>query len=398
VVVGREPETVKRTEFVRLMREEGLSHWAAGRAVEIHRATAHKWHRQYRVRARRDLWRQHSVMAVPQKQSRFLDEDERIYIADRHLLGVPDAQIARELGRAASTIGDELKRGRDPRSGSYNPFRAQKLADGNRLRPGRGRIVNDAQLRAWVVGKLNLNWSPELIAHELRIEFPQRPDWHVCPETIYQAVYRPELGGLHREAKTKALRTGRRPRKTRNRQERRGRIPNMTPISQRPASAGNRSQEGHWEGDLIIGEFSRSAIGTLVERVSRFTILLHLGVGKHSAQVVTAAVIEAMQGLPSHLRRSLTWDQGNELTNHAEISEALSMPVFFCEPASPWQRPTNENTNGLLRDYFPKSTDLRVHDAARLTQVAAELNDRPRKWLGWQRPGHLFEDLRAKQD
>jgi len=179
-------------------------------------------------------------------------------------------------------------------------------------------------------------------------------------------------------------------------QERRRRIPDMTPISARPAGAADRSEEGHWEGDLIIGEFSRSAIGTLVERVSRAVILLHLTEGKHTAAVVTAAVIEAMKDLPPHLRRSLTWDQGIEMTQHAQIAEKLQMPVFFCEAASPWQRPTNENTNRLLRDYFPKSTDLRIHDAARLAAVAAELNDRPRKWQGWQRPAHLLQALKDK--
>jgi len=147
------------------------------------------------------------------------------------------------------------------------------------------------------------------------------------------------------------------------------------------------------EGDLIIGELTRSAIGTLVERSSRFTILLHLPAGRHTAEAVRDAIVEAMTAVPVHLRRSLTWDQGKEMAMHADIAQALAMPVFFCEKSSPWQRPSNENTNGLLRDYFPKGSDLRVHGAARLAEVAAELNDRPRKTLGWTTPARLLEQF-----
>ena len=161
-------------------------------------------------------------------------------------------------------------------------------------------------------------------------------------------------------------------------------------IDQRPAEADDRSVPGHWEGDLIIGKDSGSAIGTVVERTSLFTILLHLPDGRHTAQSVRDALVAAMSDVPAHLRRSLTWDQGSEMAMHADVAKALGMPVFFCEKASPWQRPTNENTNGVLRDYFPKGTDLRVHDADRLVQVGAEVNDRPRKTRGWARPSAMF--------
>jgi IS30 family transposase len=160
----------------------------------------------------------------------------------------------------------------------------------------------------------------------------------------------------------------------------------MTMIDQRPDEAGDRAVPGHWEGDLITGASNRSAIGTVVERASRFTILLHLPGGRHTADAVRIALVEAFSGLPPHLRRSLTWDQGKEMAHHVEISRALDMPVFFCQKASPWQRPTNENTNGLLRQYFPKGSDLRIHDADRLAAVAVELNTRPRKTLGWDTP------------
>jgi transposase, IS30 family len=165
----------------------------------------------------------------------------------------------------------------------------------------------------------------------------------------------------------------------------------MTMIDKRPAEADDRKTPGHWEGDLIIGEHTRSAIGTLVERSSRFTILLHLPAGRHTAEAVRDAIVEAMSAVPAQLRRSLTWDQGREMAMHVDIARILGMPVFFCDKASPWQRPSNENTNGLLRDYFPKGTDLRGHDADRLAEVAAEVNDRPRKTLDWATPARLLE-------
>ena len=245
-------------------------------------------------------------------------------------------------------------------------------------------------LRRFVAERLKQRWSPEQICHALREEFADRPEWHLVPETIYQAVYRPELGGLHREM-PKALRTGRRRRKPHRRPDARRptKLVDMTMIDQRPAEADDRSVAGHWEGDLITGTQNRSAIGTLVERCSRFTVLLHLP-GRHTAEAVRDAIIAAFAQLPPERRRSLTWDQGSELALHAEIADALGMPVFFCEKASPWQRPSNENTNGLLRQYFPKGSDLRVHDADRLATVAAELNARPRKTLSWGTPARLF--------
>jgi IS30 family transposase len=242
-------------------------------------------------------------------------------------------------------------------------------------------------LRQFVQQRLDQRWSPEQISHALRCEFPDEPQRQVVHETIYQAIYRPELGGLRRDL-PRVLRSGRRRRKPRRRPDARrpGALVDMTMIDQRPAEAANRIVPGHWEGDLITGAANRSAIGTLVERTSRYVILLHLPDGRHTADAVRDALVPAMAQLPAQLRRSLTWDQGKEMAHHGEITLALGMPVFFCDKASPWQRPSNENTNGLLRQYFPKGTDLRVHGPDQLAAVAAELNDRPRKTLGWNTP------------
>jgi IS30 family transposase len=324
--------------------------------------------------------------------ARFLSEDERVRIADLRRGGGGVRAIARELGRDPATISRELRRNVDPKSSAYRPHTAQRLAEQRRARPRTGKLVADVELRRFVQDKLKRRWSPEQIARALRSEFPNQPQRHLVPETIYQAVYRPDLGGLCREL-PKALRTGRLRRKPRRRNdERRGRLANMTMTDQRPAEAAGREVAGHWEGDLITGESNRSAIGTLVERASRYVILLYLP-GRHTAEAVRDAVIDAMKDLPAHLRRSLTWDQGSEMALHAEIAQALGMPVYFCEKASPWQRPSNENTNGLLRHYSPKGTDLRRHDAERLADVADELNTRPRKTLSWQTPAKLLADV-----
>jgi IS30 family transposase len=260
------------------------------------------------------------------------------------------------------------------------------MAAQRRRRPRAGKLVADPVLGSFVAARLRLRWSPEQICAAARRHFPRDRARHVAPETIYQAVYRPDLGGLAREF-PQALRTGRPRRKPHRRPDARraGSLVEMTMLDARPAEAAARLVPGHWEGDLITGENNRSAIGTLVDRASRFTILLYLP-GRHTAEAVTDALVAAFSQLPPQLRRSLTWDQGKEMALHAQISDQLGMPVFFCDKASPWQRPSNENTNGLLRQYFPKGSNLRVHDAERLAVVAGELNDRPRKTLGWDSP------------
>ncbi|MGH3517380.1 MAG: IS30 family transposase [Haloechinothrix sp.] len=370
-----------------------MSNRRACQIVGIARKTGTRW-RLGRTITTRDGRKRHypPVVNRPSREisPRYLSEDERVRIADLHRAGRSVRAIADELGRNPSTVSRELRRNRDPERGQYRPFTAQRLAVERRARPGRGKLINDAVLRQFVAERLKRRWSPEQICHALREEFPDHPERHMVPETIYQAVYRPELGGLHREA-PKSLRTGRRRRKPRRCPDMRRptKLVDMTMIDQRPPEAADRSVHGHWEGDLITGAHNRSAIGTLVERCSRFTILLHLP-GRHTAEAVRDALIAAFAQLPPERRRSLTWDQGSELALHAEIADALGMPVFFCEKASPWQRPSNENTNGLLRQYFPKGSDLRGHDANRLATVADELNARPRKTLSWDTPAQLF--------
>jgi IS30 family transposase len=318
---------------------------------------------------------------------RYLSEDERVLIAGRHRAGASVRGIVRQLCRDPSTVSRELRRNADPDSGRYRPFAAQRLAIQRRARPRKGKLAADLELREFVQDRLKQRWSPEQIAAALGHEFPDQPHRHVVPETIYQAIYRPGLGGLRRDELPRVLRTGRLRRKPRRRPDARrpGRLVGMTMIDQRPVEAADRSVCGHWEGDLITGAANRSAIGTLVERSSRFTILLYLP-GDHGAQAVRDAVVDALSGLPAPMRRSLTWDQGSEMALHADVAAALDMPVFFCQKASPWQRPSNENTNGLLRQYFPKGTNLRGFTAEQLAAVADQLNTRPRKTLGWDTP------------
>jgi IS30 family transposase len=248
-------------------------------------------------------------------------------------------------------------------------------------------------LRVLVEAKLQQQLSPQQVAVELRTEFADNPEMQVSHETIYQSIYVQGRGALRRELAVH-LRTGRalrRPR--RNVQGRQSRIPGMVNISARPAEIEDRAVPGHWEGDLILGKNGRSAIGTLVERSTRFVMLLHLP-DRHGPEEVQAAMIAATKRLPKFIWKSLTWDQGIEMRNHAEITIATGLEIYFCDPARPWQRGSNENTNGLLRQYFPKGTDLSQHGPEYLDFVAAQMNRRPRETLGWLRPaqalGRLF--------
>jgi transposase, IS30 family len=392
---GPAPQTTKREQYAALI-ARGVSYSEACRIVGINRRTGKRW-RHGRTITSSSGQRLHyaPVVGVGCKReisARFLSEDERVRIADLRRAGEGVRAIARELGRDPATISRELRRNVDPQSSAYRPHAAQRLAERRRARPKISKLVADGELREFVQDGLKRRWSPEQIAHALRSEFRGQAHRHVVPETIYQAVYRLDLGGLCREL-PKALRSGRLRRKPHRRaEERRGRLVNMTMIDQRPDEAASREIPGHWEGDLIIGEANRSAIGTLVERSSRYTILLYLP-GRHTSDAVRDAVIEALKDLPAQLRRSLTWDQGSEMALHAEIAAALGMPVYFCQKASPWQRPSNENTNGLLRQYFPKGTNLHHHDAEQLVAVADELNTRPRKTLGWQTPAARLTDV-----
>jgi IS30 family transposase len=319
--------------------------------------------------------------------------------------------IARRLGRAPSTVLRELRRnmwhqlyrsrsrmrphpwGRDRiRPWNYRPSLAQRRADFLARRPKPAKLATHLALRELVQAKLRERLSPRQIAVELRAEFPANPEMWVSHEAIYQSIYVQGRGALRRELAVH-LRTGRALRKPRRKaNERRGRIPDMVNISQRPAEVEDRAVPGHWEGDLLMGKNGRSAIGTLVERSTRFVLLLHLPHG-HSPLQVQDAIVASTQKLPQFVRKSLTWDQGKEMSNHLQIKVVTGLQVYFCDPASPWQRGSNENTNGLLRQYFPKSTDLSQHDAAYLDFVAAQMNRRPRQTLGWMRPAEALGRL-----
>ena len=300
--------------------------------------------------------------------------------------------IGRRLGRPASTVSREVTR--NGCRGVYRALAAQAQADARAARPKAARLAVNGGLREWVQQKLGKKWSPEQVSATLRAEFGGRPEMRVSHETIYQAIYVQGRGALRRELAV-SLRTGRALRRPRRREgERRGKIAGMVMISERPAGAADRAVPGHWEGDLIIGAGNKSATGTLVERPTRFVMLLHLP-GGYGPDQVAAAMTQAAGGLPAALRRSLTWDQGLEMAGHAKITLAAGLDIYFCDPHSPWQRGSNENTNGLLRQYFPKGTNLAVHSKERLQAVAGELNSRPRKTLGWKTPAQALDEFLA---
>lgn len=319
----------------------------------------------------------------------------RLSLADRveirvHLeLGWSLRRIGELVGRCHSTISREVN-ANGGRQG-YRPVEAHRRAELRARRPKATKLSGNRRLRERVIGDLERLWSPEQIAQRLREAFPADPEMWVSHETIYLSLFVQARGELRREL-TACLRTGRTARRHRGRVEHRGQIPDMVMISERPAEAADRAVPGHWEGDLIIGANNRSAIGTLVERSTRFVMLLHLPESR-TAEAVREAMTTKIQTLPVALRKSLTWDQGREMAEHAQFSIDTGVDVYFCDPRSPWQRGSNENTNGLLRQYFPKGTDLSVHDQATIDAAADSLNSRPRKTLGWMTPSEKLNEL-----
>ena len=313
-------------------------------------------------------------------------------------MGWSQAAIARDLGRHRSTVSREIARNRAVRGRRrYGAENAQSRADESARRPKPAKLATRVRLRRQVQDRLVVGHSPEQIARRLREEFPDDPEMWVSHETIYQSLYVQARGGLKREL-TRHLRTGRSLRKPQRRaQERRGRLKGMVMISERPPEVEDRAVPGHWEGDLILGSTaSGSAVGTLVERATRYVLLLHLP-GGHTADIVQEAMVAKMATLPEQLKLSLTWDQGVEMTNHVQIAEATGLSIYFCDPHSPWQRGSNENTNGLLRQYLPKSTDLSFYGPALLDNIAAQLNSRPRKTLNWRTPAEMLTAVLSGQ-
>jgi IS30 family transposase len=321
---------------------------------------------------------------------RYLSLAEREEIAVGLARGDSYRVIGARIGRPASTVSREVSR--NGPAGRYRAVRAQALAELRGRRPKTAKLAGNDELRCWVQGKLESKWSPEEISARLRREFPGRPEMRVSHETIYQSIYVQGRGALRRELAA-SLRTGRALRRPRRKAgERRGKIPGMVNISERPAEAADRAVPGHWEGDLLIGAHGRSAIGTLVERTTRFTMLVPLPAGRDAAAVADA-LTPVIAGLPGAVRRSLTWDQGWEMRAHAQIAVDADVEIYFCDPHAPWQRGSNENTNGLLRQYFPKGTSLAGHSPAHLAAVADELNGRPRKTLDWKTPAEALAQI-----
>jgi IS30 family transposase len=372
---------------------------------------------------------------------RYLSFAEREEIALLRARGAGVGGIARQLGRSPSTISRELRRNAATRGGGleYRATTAQWHADMRARRPKPAKLAVNAELRRYVQDRLSgavrrpdgvtadgpqvkwigrrhgrrkdrrwaRSWSPEQISNRLRLDFPDDQSMRVSHEAIYQSLYVQGRGALRREL-TACMRTGRALRVPRARVRGRGKgfVTDEVMISERPAEAADRAVPGHWEGDLILG-LGSSAIGTLVERSSRFVMLLHLqpldrrdgarakngpALTGHGAEAVRDAIADAIATLPEQLRRSLTWDQGAEMAQHAQLRIDTGLEVYFCDPQSPWQRATNENTNGLLRQYFPKGTDLARHNADDLAAVAAALNTRPRKTLDWRTPAEVLNE------
>ena len=383
----------KQEWFARLI-AQGMSYSEACRIVGINRRTGTRWRygRTILNTAGEAVHYPPVRLTAPKApHPRYLSLIERTTIADLHRVGVGVRGIAEELGRAASTVSRELRRNTDGR-GRYLPATAQRLSTERQFRSWRTRrVTRDDQLHGVVAELLGKRWSPEQVAHELRLHFPGQPERHLCTESIYQAIYDPRID-VTRPAKRRRRRRRRRVQGL----ERRGRLTNMTMIADRPVEVGDRVQVGHWEGDCIMGPGNRSAIGTLVERTTRFLILVHVPTGRPTAAAMCDGITDALGALAPHLRRTLTWDQGKELALHHQITARTGTRVYFCDAHSPWQRGSNENTNGLLRDYFPKGTDLSTISREELQRVADELNDRPRKTLGWARPADLITDVAAR--
>jgi len=379
----------KQQQYVRLI-AQGVNNAEACRIMGINRKTGNRWRYGRAVRNSAGVFVHYPPVKITEarpRSPRYLSEQERVVIADLLCAKLTVRGIARRLGRSPSTISREIRRNSDL-DGRYRPHHAEHAARVRAGKPRRRRIAIDVVLAEVVAGLLAKRWSPEQVAHELRELFVgQRERW-LCVESLYQAIYDPAV------ALTRPARRRRRRRRLLGRQ-RRGRLTAMRMITERPPEAEDRLQAGHWEGDLIMGPGNRSAIGTLLERSTRFLILLPFPAGIATAEAVRHTIEAVLGRLPERLRRTLTWNQGKELALHQQVTAATGTDVFFCDAHAPWQRGSNENMNGLLRDYFPKGTDLSVHTAEDLARIAAEVNDRPRKTLGWSRPADLFQTALA---
>jgi transposase, IS30 family len=374
--------TVEQRSLARRLSAKGLSLREIGRQVGCS-------HEVVRAIVRRDSKR--PVRSDPWQPGR-----GRLSLADREeiSLGVRAGDsftaIAGRVGKAVSTVSREVAGNGGRRD--YRAWRAHQRARDRARRPKTPKL-NHPRLAARVTQWLHEWWSPQQIASRLRMEFADDPVMQVSHETIYQALFVQGRGELRREL-ARCLRSGRVRRRARRRPENTGQLRDMVMISDRPAEAADRAVPGHWEGDLLIGGDCRSAVGTLVERTTRYVLLLHLPYGR-DATGVERAMRQAISTLPDELRRSITWDQGKEMARHAQFTVSTGIQVYFCDPHKPWQRGSNENTNGLLRQYMPKGTDLSLHTAEDLVRYARSLNNRPRKTLGYMTPSERLAELLA---
>jgi len=391
---GLSPRRELRRQFWLLIRS-GLPRKRAAVALGLNEDTGKEWFRQAGGVIPAD------VSAQPAGRYLSFTEREEIFAGVERNDSI--RQIAKRLERAPSTVLRELRRNMEhqyrtrsrlqgqsrTQPWDYRPSRAQRRADRQACRPKPAKLARDPELRKQIEGRLTAKLSPRQAAVELRCQFPDKPEMWVSHEAIYQSIYVQGRGALRKELAV-CLRSGRALRRPRRKsKERPARIPGMVNISERPAEVEDRAIPGHWEGDLILGKNNQSAIGTLVERTTRYVMLLHLPNG-YGALEVEEAMIAATQRLPQMIWKSLTWDQGMELKNHVQIKLATGLDIYFCDPAKPWQRGSNENTNGLLRQYFPKGTDLSLHGPDHLEFVAVEMNRRPRQTLGWLRPAQAL--------
>ena len=374
--------TVEQRQLARRLHAKGLSLRQIGRQVGCsHEIVRTVVCRESKRPVRSDSWR-------PGPGRLTLADREEISLGLR--AGDSFTAIATRLGKAVCTVSREVagNKGRD----DYRAWRGHEQARNRARRPKTPKLTC-ARLAAQVTQWLQEWWSPEEIAGRLRVDFADDPMMQVSHEAIYQALFVQGRGELRREL-ARCLRTGRVRRRARRRPQNTGQLRDMVMISERPAEAADRAVPGHWEGDLLIGGDCRSAVGTLVERTTRYVLLLHLPDGR-DALGVERAMRQAISTLPNELRRSITWDQGKEMAHHAQFTISTGIQVYFCDPHKPWQRGSNENTNGLLRQYMPKGTDLSMHTAEDLARFARSLNNRPRKTLRYMKPSERLAELLA---
>ena len=361
----------------------GLSPKRAARAAGVSHGFAEGLHRKMG-----GVYRPPSVSY----SARYLGREERYEIARLREAGLSVRQVAARLGRSASTVCRELARNRDPRTGRYVPERAHRLAWERQRRPKASKLSRDPVLRAAVQGMLERRYSPGQVSGRLKAMHPGDPSMQVSHETIYQSLYVYPRGGLKRELRA-SLRSGRALRRPRGRRETRGKIVGAVPIGQRPPEAEGRLVPGHHEGDLLMGSAaSSSAVATIVERMTGYLTLVHLPHG-HTADAVADALIERLAAMPAWFARTLTWDNGKEMARHQRVTAATGIQVYFADPYAPWQRGSNENINGLLREYLPKGTDLSAVTPEELQHIQDELNDRPRQRFGFYTPREQLAKL-----